>query len=547
VAQSIDPAIMQLVLQTTGSKEIQDLGEIIRLLKERMVELAQEYKDGQHSQEQYKDSSDILIKTLKEQEEILRRATTVEQDATRAALEQAESDRKLAEAATEATAKIEEQTRAEQVMAEIADEVEKPLKRLTGEGDGESGEGGLKGVAGAAIKAEKAMAGLASGHIGRIGQQLEGVLPLLGGPAGMGLAIGALVIGVHDLIPKLKEWFDTFQEGSEEVKAAEKAIKDFDVAQRSIHEDMRKRSLADIDKQIEALEGAERGYQQYGGRLNEEEQRTLAGLRGRSRVGHEQEELRKTLGQIGPTKTQREMGQAVKEAITESGGLSAIIGDNADIVAQRMVQSAMAGDRESIETLKRWSPEFASMWKVFDPDAILHAKQRESGEKTIADVEKMTGRNVEKREKSEDRAFESTMRSDERFNEQLAKQQDKDARENEKAMADAARLKDQLDRQAAAADRHAERESTPQAMLRRQRAAMEGQMIQNVQGMAPELNPEQVGQVARDALRQLPATGGNAALAIQQAIMAAYQRGLMMQQQDMQRMQMFTEIFQSSQ
>ena len=368
------------------STVIEDLKEKIAKLKTELETLNDATKAGLVPLDKYVEQSGKLIQVIGDSESTLKRLTAAEREREKIADEvektlekEALAQEKVAEAAAEASAKIEEQGRAEQAMADIADEAEKPLARMTGTGDGEQGEGGLKGLAGGAIKAEKAMMGLASGHIGRIGSQLEGVLPLLGGPAGMGLAIGALIIGVHDLIPKLKEWFDTFQEGSKEVRDAEKAIKDFDVAQKSVHEDMRKRSLVDVDKEIEAMEAVERAYKEYGGRLNEEEQRQLTRLRARSKTGHEQEGVSKELGKIGPTKAQREMGQAVREAITEAGGLGAVIGDDADEVARRMVASAMAGDQQSIETLKQWSPEFATMWNVLDPAKIRQAKRQEAG------------------------------------------------------------------------------------------------------------------------------------------------------------------------
>ena len=480
------------------STVIEDLKEKIAKLKTELETLNDATKAGLVPLDKYVEQSGKLIQVIGDSESTLKRLTAAEREREKIADEvektlekEALAQQKVAEAAAEASAKIEEQGRAEQAMADIADEAEKPLARMTGTGDGEQGEGGLKGLAGGAIKAEKAMMGLASGHIGRIGSQLEGVLPLLGGPAGMGLAIGALIIGVHDLIPKLKEWFDTFQEGSKEVRDAEKAIKDFDVAQKSVHEDMRKRSLVDVDKEIEAMEAVERAYKEYGGRLNEEEQRQLTRLCARSKTGHEQEGVSKELGKIGPTKAQREMGQAVREAITEAGGLGAVIGDDAGEVARRMVASAMAGDQQSIETLKQWSPEFATMWNVLDPAKIRQAKRQEAGAKTIADVETKTAKNVEQRQKRET--------ADNRFDRRMVEsEEDRVVRENAKAAQDEADAQIHEARREAVAQRKADagakhhaaeaarqaRENTPEAINRREIKEEQNQVM----GIAQQFN-----------------------------------------------------------
>ena len=403
------------------------------------------------------------------------------------AIERAE--RATAEAAKEATTELSEEARATKNMAEIADEVQEPLKRLAGPpGDPEEAEHGLKAVAGGAIKAEKALIGLTSGHIGRLGSQLEGVIPLLGGPVGMGAAIGAIALGLHDVIPKLKEWFDTFQEGSKEVRDAEKAIKDFDTAQKSVHEDMKRRSLADIDKQIEVLEKL--GEKEFVGIAKEPT--LLHELRVRSRVGHERAEQEKAMAGIGPTKAQRTMSEAVKQAITEAGGVAAVIGENAGDVARYVMSSAIAGDRESIETLKQWSPEFATMWNAFDPDKIRGIKEKEAGAKTIADVETKTAKNVDRRRKEIDDSM--------KFAADWKTELDNAAvKGNEKAMADAQRLKESLDRKADSAEkarRHKEEHD-------RQQHEKEAERVASPAGQRRALQEEAMGY-AQQAMPGMP-------------------------------------------
>jgi hypothetical protein len=457
---------------------VEDLKEKIRKLKAELETLNEATKAGLVPLDKYSEQSGKLVEVIRDSESTLKRLTAAEREREQIAdevektlVKEAAAQAKVAAAAAEAAAKIEEQTNTQRLMSEIADETLPPLKRLAGEGDGEAAEGGLKGVAGGAIKAERAIKELVEGRgLMRLGSQLEGVLPLLGGPAGMGLAIGALVVGIHDVIPALKKWFDTFQEGSKEVRDAEKAIKDFDTAQKSVHEDMRKRSLHDVDKQIEAIEAAGRGYAEYGGVLDEEEQRTLKRLRVRSQVGHAQEKQEKEFAGIGPTKAKREMSAAVKEAISEAGGVDAVIGEDANDAARYLLQSAIDGDRESIEKLKQWSPEFAAIWPAYDPIAIREIKRKEAGAKTIADVEKKTTKIVEHEAKQLERAdvFDRHL---------VTSEEDRVARENAKAAQDEANdqikaaKKAEHDAKAAKtkAD-HDARQNTPEAVNRREAA-----------------------------------------------------------------------------
>ena len=388
-----------------GGTVVEDLKEKIRKYKVELEGWSDAAKAGLIPLDKYSEQSGKLVEVIRESETVLKRLTASEREREQIAdevetslIKEAEAQAKVATAAASAAAKIEEQTRAEQLMADIAGDVETSLAQVAGQGDLESGTGGLKGVAGGAIKAERAIKELVEGRgLMRLGSQLEGVIPLLGGPAGMGLAIGAIVVAVHDVIPAMKKWFDTWQDGGKVMQDTTKALKDFDVAQKSIHDDMRKHALHEVDKQIEVLEAEDRETKAAG--LPEYNKEDLKRLRARSTAGHKLEKQQKEFAGIGPTGAQRKMSAAVKEAITEAGGVDAVIGEDANDAARYILQSAIDGDRESIETLKKWSPEFAAIWQAFDPDAIRAIKRKEAGAKTIADVEKMTGKNVEKGKK----------------------------------------------------------------------------------------------------------------------------------------------------
>jgi hypothetical protein len=415
---------------------VEDLKAKIAKLKKELEDLADAHKAGLITQDAYKEQSDKLVKVITENETVLQRLTRAQREqaeaeaelvteaaqaeaalerraeaarkAQEAADREAETERKVADAAAEAKAKIEELAAAEAAMASIADDVESSLAQLEGRGDLETGSAGLKGVASGAIKAERAIKELTSGHgLMRLGSQLEGIVPLLGGPAGLGMAIGAVVVAAVDTLPALKKWFDTWQDGGKVIQDAHKALTDFDTAQKSAHKDMQKHALREVDKEIEVLEAEDRESKAAGlPEYNKEgaEHGLLGRLRARSKVGHAQEKWEKTASGIGLTSAQKKMSAAVKEAVEEAGGMGAVIGEDPNDAAKYILQSAIEGDRESIETLKRWSPEFANVWQALDPVAIRQRKRQEAGEKTKADVETMTKKNVEHREKTETQA-----------------------------------------------------------------------------------------------------------------------------------------------
>ena len=382
---------------------------------------------------------------------------------------------------------------------------------------------GLKGVASGAIKAERAIKELVSGHgLMRLGSQLEGVIPLLGGPAGLGMAIGAVVVAAVDTLPALKKWFDTWQDGGQVMVDAHKALTEFDDAQKSMHKDMRKHALHDIDKQIEVLEAEDRAskaaglpeYNKQGGEYS-----ILQRLQARSKAGHDEEKWEKTASGIGLTKEQKKMESAVKEAVEEAGGVAAVIGDESNEVARNVLQSAIEGDRQSIETLKRWSPEFASIWQALDPVAIRQRKRQEAGEKTIADVNAKTAKNVEHREKQaerEDRFDRYLVTSEEdRVAGENAADVKKAERDAKKAEHDAKVAADKAKLAAEQAERDREkwdREHTPEARRTSRLAAERNEemgMAQDVQAaragagdtMAAQMGPAELQQVVAEVGR----------------------------------------------
>ena len=72
---------------------------------------------------------------------------------------------------------------------------------------GKDESGGLGGLAGNALKAERAINMLVSGHgLARAAPLLEGLLGVVGGPAGLGAAFVALELGARVLVPTLEKF-----------------------------------------------------------------------------------------------------------------------------------------------------------------------------------------------------------------------------------------------------------------------------------------------------------------------------------------------------
>ena len=204
-----------------------------------------------------------------------------------------------------------------------------------------------------------------------------------------------------------------------------------------------------------------------------------------------------------------------------------------EVAIQRaaIMKDLMAGRQPAISDISGMAGQFPGLFPAGTeqrfrqalPENIEAAKQRDI--KAKADS---AWAESEYKKRQEDNAQK------ERDNAVLEASQEADARHAEQA-----RKKDEAQRQHDA--RHAERE--------RQRASTPlAQMSRGVREMAPGLEMQgfDVEGIAHEALRQLPATGGNAAVAIQQAILAAYQRGMRIQQEDMARMQVFSEMMQGS-
>jgi hypothetical protein len=248
---AIDPAVLELVLKTTGSQNVKDLAEIVEFLRNRLDELAQEYKDGKVSEEDYVDASNLLIKTLKEKETILDNVTAAEQRAIESQNELVEAERKLEESTFKAIEQLDKQAKSLGDTREAVENLDEPLRRTTGEGEGEQAEGGFKGLASGVFKAEKAVKALASGEgLGRLGPMLESVMGPLGVP-GLGMALAAVAYEAEPAIRAVKDFVDAWDKGVQTVSDAVEAIHRLNRAQ---DEGQRKRAERRIEAKFAPLQ-----------------------------------------------------------------------------------------------------------------------------------------------------------------------------------------------------------------------------------------------------------------------------------------------------
>ena len=92
-------------------------------------------------------------------------------------------------------------------LADATQKLDTTLKKTAGKDDSD----GLAGLASNALKAERAINALVSGHgLARAAPLLEGLLGVVGGPAGLGAAFVALELGARVLGPTLEKFAGSF-------------------------------------------------------------------------------------------------------------------------------------------------------------------------------------------------------------------------------------------------------------------------------------------------------------------------------------------------
>jgi hypothetical protein len=178
----IDPVHLELILKTMGIENFKEVTKELGEIRDKAKDLPSPIEQANQALLETSDVTQKLEKNIKDLEEELEKL----KDSFKKGL--IESEEEFLERAGDFQAEIVKHTKA--------------LELLNGEEDG----GGLKGVASGALKLERAFAGLATGHgIRGATTALEGLIGMLGGPAGVGLAIGAVIQAIDSTLPKFDE------------------------------------------------------------------------------------------------------------------------------------------------------------------------------------------------------------------------------------------------------------------------------------------------------------------------------------------------------
>jgi hypothetical protein len=618
---TVDPLQAAVEALAKTGTVVEDLKEKIEQLKKQHEELNTARKAELITEERYKSESDLLVKSLAEKETILKRLTSEEKAAEeqsrrieKAAQDEAAALAKITKALSDLEAEEERELIQAVKLAESHAKVMESANEVAGTGDGEGGTGGFAGAAAGALKFERAATGLATGHgLRGATRALEDLIGTLGGPAGFGLAIGAVVTAIDVMIPKLESWYTHLTDVEGAAKKATKAIEEHAAAaqkfreaqtpaektqEQAIEEFLTAEGKPKIAEGIKSaylariLPQAEEAAQQRFEETGTHENYLSVGEGGRlmgtwaEKVGQDIDRLIATIG------TDRGTQAYVTQLATERPGafpaeFGAGMAELTPEARARAKEEDLKIDEEDAERQGRKQARFEKA-KEFNKKA----KEQLERDDVLADLEaeesdpdqqfmlRQHGRREEHNRQVDE--WNQQLR-DKRHADRERKRIETESRKHTPEAEESAQLK--AEREDIMAQLRALNEAnvkaggmpaTPQFLRRAEAGAVRareqgyglnqavdlglgGAQQTEAQGrgrvQAEEavrevnqqrglgLSASQVEHIAGDALNRLPATGGNGAMAIQQAIMAAYQRGLQMQKQDMNRMGVFTESF----
>ena len=410
-----------------NTQVVADLRKEIEFLHERLAVLGTEFKAGNLTNEQYLDSTNLVTDALKERTTVLK---------------------SLGEKTT---------------------------------------SGGLEETASALFKIERIGNALGTGSgLARAGPMLESVVSTLGGPAGLGIAIGALAYALESVLPKLEKFFDVFDEAA--VKAASEATK----------------ALAD---QVERLKNLQ----------TSEQKKTKAGI---------EEFLAE-----GPA---GDVLKGIRAALYKRSARMGRIPEEGEIEEQaKELFAGMAGDPTMAHTVGILAAEqpgdfptgFASGLASFTPEA-----------------EAATDRDLEEAEAFGERAHAGGV-GRRRFAAEYNQRRALMEKNLDKATNQAISNEDSLERQEkqeAAQAKHqaaldlreqqkADRDMDPSHRLRAEEArdkdAVDAEVLRQWQAGGKVETGAQLAKIAADAIRALPDYGKDIAAAVQAAAAGGYARG----------------------
>ncbi len=230
---TMGPEVVEILNKIAGAEE-----KVAEAAKEVRTEEEKELGQARKFQQIRLDAEAALAKiskVLDQEEAALMKVAKAEEEAAKAA--SFDYSGKMQEAA---------------MIAEASRVAAPPLidRREAGEkaarkGEGQDGKGGLAGVAANSMRLERVGLAIGTGHgIARAGGMLETLAPAAGGPAGAGMAIGALAMAFEVLGPKLEAFIDKMNDVTEATKKAAEESKKY--------EEQAKRTQAAAEKQLAA-------------------------------------------------------------------------------------------------------------------------------------------------------------------------------------------------------------------------------------------------------------------------------------------------------
>lgn len=414
-------------------------------------------------------------------------------------------------------------------------ELETAVKTLTPPDE----DSGFAGVATNIRKAEIALNSLVTGQgLGRAGPMLESVLGALGGPAGMGMAIGALALAVEKYLPKIEAFFDVFD--AKKIEAATEATNKLIAATeklQALKQDSAGKAMQDYypGHDVAGMAAGALGVSGLGEQATPEE---LAAIQG-------QEGLVRFAPNSAPAKAELQRLQDALANRIQTANLN-----RARSLVDASVKPGAEGERARAmlkglaqQNPGAFPPEFGQFLEDLEPANQAAARQADLDlDEAEADRlgAKQAGFDAAKAANQKNRETDQAVDLAQRMADDIGRAQQQAAQRAQRA----------AQQQQAKAARDAERsarENTPQAQLRREQQAAEGQMgalaLQQWNASGRQESPEFVQKAIHDAVNMLPQTNGDYAQALAQAVAAGYQRAMMQQQRDMARAAVFSESF----
>jgi len=227
--KTVDTTTQQAIQSLIDTSDVvEKLREAIISLKREREALTEKFLAGIISEEKYNDASKELEKTLGTKEATLKRVTSSVQYQIIEQQRLAEEMNKDAEKAKAVADSYLDVAMASESAGNALATAGTKAEEAAGTGEGESGKGGFAGLASGVLKTERAITSLATGHgVARAGVMLEPLVALLGGPAGLGIAIGGIAFAIESALPKLVTWIEKIDGAAEAAKRAAEALKKY--------------------------------------------------------------------------------------------------------------------------------------------------------------------------------------------------------------------------------------------------------------------------------------------------------------------------------